>query len=206
MGAILSRFDHIAALGPEAYGLLALVLFAEAIGIPSPDEATLFVAGIAVARGDLNWFAVVGSSAAGALAGALVSYTLATRVGRPLIVRYGRRVGLSDQRLDSLEGFMRRGALAAFLGRIVSGVRLVIGYASGLFGMRRSVFVVASAAGALVWSAADVTAGMLIGHRIAAVGRFARAHLVWALAAGVLIVAAWWLWHRRGHPRPPGRT
>lgn len=205
MGFLLGRLDHLSTLGPAAYGLLALVLFAEAIGIPSPDEAVLFVAGIAVGRGDMNWAAAVASSALGAFAGALVSYTLAVRVGRPLIVHYGRRIGLTEARLGSLEGFMQRGAWAAFLGRIISGVRLIIGYGSGLFGMRRVPFVLASAAGAVTWSVLDVSAGMLIGHRIGAITRFARAHLVIAIAAVVVAAAVLWLWHRR-RPSPPAGT
>jgi membrane protein DedA with SNARE-associated domain len=185
VGALLGRFDHLAAMGPAAYALLALVLLIEALGIPSPDEATLFVAGIAVGRGDLNWLGAVASSAAGAFAGSLVSYALARRLGRPLILHYGRRVGLSEARLVAVERFMHeRGAWAALVGRIVSGVRLVIGYAAGLFGMEPGPFALASATGAVVWSIIDISAGMVIGHRLAAIG---------------LVV---WAWHRRSRPSP----
>lgn len=192
---LLSRFDHLAAMGPAAYGLVALVLFVEAIGIPSPDEATLFLAGVAVARGDLSWPATVAASALGAVCGAIVSFGIARRLGRPLVLHHGRRVGLTEQRLGRVEAFLRRfGVWAALLGRIVSGVRLVIGYAAGLFGMRPGTFVAASAAGALIWSALDVTAGMVLGGHIAALGAFARAHL-WLAAGGLAAVgggaAAW---------------
>jgi membrane protein DedA with SNARE-associated domain len=199
---VLARFDHLAAMGPAAYGLLALLLFAEAVGVPSPDEATLFLAGVAVGRGDLSWPLVVGASAAGAVAGALVSYGLARRLGRPLIVHHGRRVGLTEARLARVEGFVRRrGALATYLGRIVSGVRLVIGYASGLFGVEPGPFAIASVAGALTWSALDVTAGMLFGGHIAALEHFALGHLVLAALIAAVVTGAALAWHLRG-PRP----
>ena len=196
---LLTRFDHLAAMGPAAYGVLALVLFAEAVGVPSPDEATLFLAGVAVGRGDLSWPLVVGASAFGAVAGSLVSFGLARRLGRPLILHHGRRVGLTEGRLARVEAFVRqRGAWAAYLGRIISGVRLVIGYACGLFGMQTAPFATASVAGALTWSALDVTAGMILGDHMAAIGRFARDHLLVAVLLAAVIAAALALWHRRG--------
>lgn len=209
MASLLGQLDHIASMGPAAYAALAVVLLAEAVGIPSPDEATLFLAGVAVGRGDLSWAASVLASAAGAWVGALASYTLARRLGRPLVVHYGRRVGLTETRLEAADRFMRRyGLLAVFLGRVLSGVRLVVGYASGLFGMEAGPFAAASAAGALAWSAADVTAGMLVGHRLAALGRFARAHALLAALAAAVLVLAYLALHRRGRrtARPSGRS
>ena len=202
---LLARFDHLAAMGPAAYGVVALVLLAEALGIPSPDEATLFLAGIAVGQGALSWPLAVLASALGAFIGALVSFALARRLGRPLILHHGRRVGLTEARLGTVEGFVRRwGVGAAFLGRIVSGVRLVIGYGAGLFGMRAGPFAAASAAGALVWSAADVTAGMLLGGHMAAIGRFATGHL-WIAAVLVAALAVVLVLRRRRHARTPAR-
>ncbi len=194
---VLASFDHLAAMGPAAYGIVALVLFIEAVGIPSPDEAALFLAGVAVGRGDLSWPLTVAASAAGAFTGALISYGLARRLGRPLVLHHGRRVGLTEARLASVERFVRsRGIWAAALGRIISGVRLVIGYAAGLFGMEPRQFVAASAAGAVVWSSLDVSAGMLLGGHIAAFGAFARAHLGLAIAIAALVVLAALAWHR----------
>lgn len=185
-------------MGPEAYGLLALVLFAEACGIPSPDELALFLAGIAVGRGGLSWPDAVLSSAFGAVVGAMLSYTLARRLGRPLILHHGRRVGLTETRLAAVETYVARwGMGAAVLGRVVSGVRLVIGYAAGLFGMAPAPFVLASGVGALVWSMLDVTAGMLLGAHARAIGGFAASHVWLALPLLVVLVAAYALWHFR---------
>jgi len=193
-------------MGPAAYGLVFLILFAEAVAIPSPDELALFLAGLAVGRGEMNWFATVGASALGALCGAVVSYALARRLGRPLILHHGRRVGLTEERLRSVEGFLEgRGHWAPFLGRLVTGVRLVIGYASGLFGIDPRTFVAFSAAGAVTWSIIDVSVGALIGDRLPAILATVRAHLVPAIAVAVLVAAVLVLWHRRGVARPRGR-
>lgn len=202
---VLARLSQLGTLGPAAYGLVALILLAEAVGVPSPDEAALFLAGVAVGRGDLSWPLTVAASAAGAVVGAAISYALARRLGRPLILHHGRRIGLTEERLSRVEAFLhRRGVWAAVLGRIISGVRLVIGYASGLFGMEPVPFFAASVAGALIWSMLDVTAGMVLGGHAGALERFALAHL-WLAALALVVVASFVLWHRwRG--RAPWRT
>jgi membrane protein DedA with SNARE-associated domain len=191
------------------YAAVFLILLLEAVGVPSPDEAALFLAGIAVGRGQMDYLPAVLSSAAGAFLGSIGSYALARRLGRPLLTRYGRRVGMTPERLRSAEAFMARyGPWAAFLGRIVSGLRLVTGYGAGLLGLSPLPFVVASALGALTWSALDVGAGMLLGQRLSQVWGWVHLHGVWAAGvtlAVVLVAVVVWRGRRRrrAHGEPP---
>lgn len=166
------------ALTHLGYPAIFLVLFIEAIGIPSPDEATLFVAGMAAGRGLLNGPLAMLAAALGAFSGSCVSYALARRLGRPLILHYGRKVGLNEERFAQAERFVTRyESGAVFLGRIVTGVRLVIGYAAGLFEIPTRVFVLWSALGAVAWAIIDVGAGMVLGSEIVNLEGMARHHL-----------------------------
>lgn len=190
------------------YPAIFLVLWIEAIGIPSPDEATLFVAGMAAGRGLLNGPLAMLSASAGALLGSLVSYALARRLGRPLVLHYGRRVGLTEDRLRAAERFMERyGARAVYLGRIITGVRLVIGYAAGLFEIPPGVFVLWSALGALTWSVLDVGAGMLLGSEILRIEAAVTHRLVLAsvIAAFLIALAAAYALYRRRQGRRASR-
>lgn len=178
--------------GPLAYAILFVVLLIEGLGVPSPDEVTLFAAGMAAGRGTLNLPAVVFTGALGALCGAVLSHFIARRVGRPLVLAYGKRLGLTEPRFANMERFfVRHGLWAVFLGRIISGVRLVVGYAAGLFGVPTAPFVVWSLAGAVAWAGLDAGAGFFIGTRWAVVWRTARLHGPLAVSVFVLTALIW---------------
>lgn len=190
-----------ATVGHLGYPAIFLVLFLEAVGIPSPDEATLFLAGMAAGRGLLSGPLAMLAAFLGAFLGSLVSYTLARRLGRPLVLRYGQRVGLTEARLAQAEAFVARYEQGAvFLGRIVTGVRLVIGYAAGVFEIPPAVFAVWSALGAATWAILDVGAGMLLGHEVGSLRTLIMQHLVVSSAAALVVLAgvgAYLLLHRR---------
>jgi membrane protein DedA with SNARE-associated domain len=181
--------SHLA--GPWPYLAVFLVVLLEAVGVPSPDEVTLFAAGLAAGRGLLSWPLVMLAATLGAAVGANVSYLIAVKGGRPLLLHYGRRVGLTEARVASAERFfMRYGHAAVFLGRIISGVRLVVGYAAGLFGVPWHAFAVYSVLGAAAWAVLDVGAGVLIGRRLPAIEQALAARWPWGVGVALLIVAA----------------
>lgn len=191
------------------YPAIFLVLLIEAIGIPSPDEATLFVAGMAAGRGLLNGPVAMLAAALGAFTGSVISYFLARRLGRPIILRYGRRVGLSEERLGQAERFMARyESGAVYLGRIVTGVRLVIGYAAGLFEIPPGVFMLWSALGAASWAIIDVGAGMVLGSEVTRIEHVVAHHVEWSIVGAVIVVGAAFAYgmarrRRRGNRQRP---
>ncbi len=150
--------------GVAGYPLIFFVLLVESIGIPSPSELTLVAVGVLASQGKLSLPLVILVGWLGSLAGAHISYFIARRGGRRLILKYGARVGLTDERLQIAERFFHgRGDLAVLVGRLISGVRAIISYPAGLFDMPYLRFLIFTAIGALLWPIVAAGAGYLVG-------------------------------------------
>lgn len=194
---------HIAhLLETHGYLVIFLVLFVESLGLPSPSEITLVAAGALAAAGRLDFALVVATGAMGSLCGAQVAYWIGRQGGRALILHHGGRVGLTDARLRRVEDFFRRyGILAIIFGRVLSGVRALISYPAGIFGMPWLTFTVATSLGAVLWPLLAGGLGQIMGREWHRVVPFL--HLLlrpWSLALllALLLAAAWaFLRHRR---------
>lgn len=193
-------FAHVAVwVGQYGYGAVFVVLFAESLGIPSPSEIVLVLAGYLISRNELNYPLTLGVATLGSTCGALVAYSIARRGGKPLVIAYGRRIGLDEKRLSGVEAWFERwGNWAIIVGRVVSGVRAVISYPAGLFGMPLPRFITTTAIGAFLWPLFMVTAGKLLGPKWPVVAQLMASPWLWV---ALLVAAAgfvfYWVRHRR---------
>lgn len=178
-------------------------MLVESVGIPSPSELSLVTLGVLAGEGKLSLPFVIVVGALGSIAGAHISYWIALRGGRLLILRYGARVGLTEARLDQAEAFFRsRGDVALLIGRLISGVRAIISYPAGLFEMPYSRFLVFTSIGALLWPLLAAGAGFLVGpHWHVLMAWLTR---IWIVVIALLVVAAaaWIYWRRRQGKAP----
>lgn len=145
-------------------GVLFLLVFAENLFPPIPSELILPLAGFLVSRGDIEFSAAVLAATAGSLLGAAVLYALGRFGGRPLLLRYGRILRLTDDRIDSAEGwFDDYGSKVVFFGRMVPGVRSVVSVPAGLARMPVAGFAALTVAGSAIWNTALIGAGWVLG-------------------------------------------
>jgi membrane protein DedA with SNARE-associated domain len=178
-------------------------MLVESVGIPSPSELSLVTLGVLAGEGKLSLPFVIIVGALGSIAGAHISYWIALRGGRLLILRYGARVGLTAARLDQAEAFFRnRGDVALLVGRLISGVRAIISYPAGLFEMPYPRFLVFTSIGALLWPVLAAGSGYLVGpHWHVLVAWLTR---LWIVVIALLVIAATgWIYWRRLHSRAP---
>jgi membrane protein DedA with SNARE-associated domain len=140
----------------QSYGYLAIFAFIaiESLGIPMPGETTLIAAALYAGTTHRLNIALIAAVAAGAaMRGDNMGYLLGKRGGMRLARRYGPRVGLTPQRLKvGRYLFDRHGGKVVFYSRFISGLRTFAAFLAGTVEMRRSRFVSANAAGALVWA------------------------------------------------------
>src|ERR671929_1871212 len=99
----------------DAYGVAAAcaIMLVKAIGVPVPipgDVILLATAARAAEGKVLLWLAFVGLLLALTLGGTL-QFLLARGPARRILVRYGQRLGLTEQRLERVAGLVRRGGL-----------------------------------------------------------------------------------------------
>src|SRR3990172_372793 len=132
----------------EALGYpgIFLLMVIEGILTPVPSEFIMPFAGFLAYEGRLNLVLVIAVGTAGAAIGNYVAYHIGARVGRPLISRYGRWIGLGEEELDWAEAwFAKYGNVGILLGHAVPGIRSFISFPAGIGRMRirNSVLVVA---------------------------------------------------------------
>ena len=151
----------------EHYGYL-LVFFGVMLGtsgIPFPSAGILLAAGVLVQQGHLDLRDAIVFGILGAILGNQIGYLVGNKAGRPFVLKWGRYVRLTPERLEQVEGlFARHGGKAVFAARFFSISRLLEALVAGMSRMRWGTFVFYSALGGAVWVTAVVLVGYFFGQ------------------------------------------
>jgi membrane protein DedA with SNARE-associated domain len=178
------------------YAGLALLMLAETVFPPIPSEAVLPLAGYLVERGEFAYVAVLLTSTAGSVLGAVLLYEAARHGGRPFATRFLRFAHIEEAKLDAAERwFAKRGALIVLLGRCVPGMRSLVSLPAGLLRMPRWEYLLFTFIGSAVWNTVLVSIGYALGsqwERVADVIGPISKPLVIVLVVGV---AGFLVWH-----------
>jgi len=189
--------DWLAAFPPLViYLLVGLIIGAESMGIPLPGEVTLISAALLSASGTGDPWLVGLAAATGAIIGDSIGYTIGRRGGRPLLERVGRRFPkhFGPAHLAKAEHiFGRWGVWAVFFGRFVALLRILAGPLAGALRVPYPRFLVANAAGGVVWAFGTA----LLVFKVGAVVEGWMKGLSWiGLAAALLFGLGTTLWLR----------
>lgn len=183
-------------LSVGGYPALAVAMALESMVVPLPSEAVMPFAGFLVASGQWTWLGVAAWSTVGSLIGSGISYALGYYVGRPVLLRYGRYVGLAASHLEATERwFARTGGWAVLVCRFIPVVRHLSSIPAGAAKMRLAPFLLLTATGACLWNVFLAWVGYSLGERWDSLGSLGR----WVDVAVVILLigaAAWW-WKRR---------
>ena len=152
---------------------IALLMALESSFVPFPSEVVLPPAGYLAAQGRMSAWLALSAGLLGSLAGAMVNYFLAAKLGRPLLYRYGRYVLMKEKSLDRAEAFFQRhGEISMFVGRLIPVIRQLISLPAGFARMRLDRFVFYTALGAGIWCAILTYIGWLVGKNADAITSF----------------------------------
>ena len=195
----LERLAEQAVTAGGSIGLL-LVMLIENLFPPIPSELVLPLAGFQVFRGVVPFWQALLAATAGSLLGAIVLYELGRYGGRPLVLRFRRVLRVFEDELDRADGwFDRHGRKVVFFARMIPLARSVVSIPAGWSEMPRPEFWLLTGLGSLIWNAALIGGGILLGEnyeRIAqVVGTYSNVVFV-VLVLGVLVLAVWW-WRTR---------
>jgi membrane protein DedA with SNARE-associated domain len=180
------------------YAGLALLMLLETVIPPIPSEAVLPLAGYLVERGELGFAAVLVTSTAGSVLGAVLLYEAARRGGRPFARRFLRVARLQESKLEEAERwFARRGALIVLLGRCVPGMRSLVSLPAGVLRMPRWKYVLLTLGGSVVWNGVLVGAGYALGSQWEQVSEVVGPVSRPLVVATLLVAAALVLWRVR---------
>jgi membrane protein DedA with SNARE-associated domain len=193
----------LALVGPyvDRYGYAAVAgaLLLESFGLPLPGEAMLIAGAALAAEGDLHLVPLLICAWLAAVLGDNIGFAIGHFGGRPLVVRYGARIGITEDRLAGVEGFFRRfGGSVVLFARFFAVVRQLNGIVAGTVGMGWWRFLAYNAAGAALWVSAWGLGVYYFGQTLAhVVARYHGLGYAIGLLALVAIVAAIALYGRR---------
>jgi membrane protein DedA with SNARE-associated domain len=169
LGVVLPGFLHALAPALDHYGYWAVagLVFLEDFGVPVPGETVLIAASVYAGAGRLNPVLIGVIALAAAVLGDNVGFAIGHFAGRAAVVRWGKYVFLTEERLDKAEAFFNRhGGKVIVVARFIEGLRQANGIIAGISEMAWLRFLPFNILGAALWVATWVSVGELAGNHI----------------------------------------
>ena len=151
------------------YWTITFLMTLESTVIPIPSELVVPPAAYRAAAdsSDINVILVVLCATIGANLGALINYTAARYLGRPIIYafvdsKWGHMLRLSGEKMERAEKYFNdHGVVSTLVGRLIPVVRQLISIPAGLSKMNIWAFMLYTTLGALVWNCVLALLGWL---------------------------------------------
>jgi len=125
----------------------------ESTVFPLPSEVVVPPAAYWARQGHMSFWGVVLAATLGSWAGSAVSYLVARRLGRPLILKYGRYLFVPEKKWLLAEQWINRySAAGIFFARLLPVVRHLVSLPAGAARMSFPVFTLMTLLGSAVWS------------------------------------------------------
>jgi membrane protein DedA with SNARE-associated domain len=205
----LTHFIRLFVLDHQSGGLF-LVIFLEELGVPlpAPGDVAIIYGGYLTTTGTLPYPLAFLAVVSGAVLGSACNLTISRRYGRPFIQRFGRYIGITDERLVQAERiFTRWGPWAIIVGRQIPGMRIVLSALSGILGVPYRVFIPCVLISASIWAAIFLEIGRRVGPRVRNLFGLFPAHLIPWLVLGLILLSIGYLAYEHGFkPKDPRDT
>jgi membrane protein DedA with SNARE-associated domain len=208
-------FDFITQLVTNLYLVTGIfgIIFAMALEsccLPIPSEVVMPIAGVMIATHhrllslDPSWpmweklviVALAGSL--GCLLGSIAAYLIGASGGRPLLLKYGRYILISEHDARRADQFFQRwGNAAAFFSRLLPVVRTYISLPAGIARAPFGSFCVFTFLGSFPWCLVLAYAGARLGQNLGTVSAALRWLTIFVLALAAISIALYIWQHLR---------
>ncbi len=163
---------------------IVLAMAIESCCIPLPSEIVMPVAGIIIGTYStanpqhlpgtspsfplwLNLILVALAGATGCVIGSIAAYTIGYKGGRPLMLKYGRYILISQHDADKADQFFQRwGSPTAFFSRLLPVIRTYISLPAGIAEMPFAKFCVFTFLGSFPWCLLLAYLGTIVGANL----------------------------------------
>src|SRR2546426_7430384 len=153
-----------------SYPGVFLLMTLEGATLPVPSEIVLPLTGFLVYQGRLEFWSAVAAATLGSLVGTIVDFGIGYYLGRPAVLRYGRKIRLSEKHLMITERwFANHGSAAVLLARFVPLLRTLIAFPAGVAKMKIPEFLAFSTIGIVIWDIILIDLGFLAGQNYSSI-------------------------------------
>ena len=137
------------------YAAIFFSIMLESIGLPLPGESLMIAVAIyAASTHHLDIFIIVPLAAAAAICGDQIGYIIGRWIGYRVLARWGRKVGLTDERLELGRFLFRKyGGGVVFFGRFIAILRTFTAVLAGANKMPWHTFLLWNSLGGIAWTA-----------------------------------------------------
>lgn len=194
--------------GPTPYFLISGILILCGVGLPIPEDITLFAGGLLAYYGMTDVWLTVGISFLGVILGDSLIFWLGAKYGRKLTKKWIFHKLLPDDRLNSVRRkFHARGNKLIFAARFMPGLRAPIFFSAGTLHLPYRVFLFYDGLAALL--SVPLIIGLVyhfgdnLEQVVSYVQKAEHGILFVILAFVLLVLAKWYITHyRTSEPEP----
>jgi len=184
-------------VGTLGYPGIFIMMLLESSFFPFPSEVVMIPAGYLAYKGQMSLTAAVVMGIAGSLAGALLNYYLALWLGRAFLLRWGRYVLLTPDKLERVEVFFaRHGEISTFIGRLITVVRQYISFPAGLARMPLARFMFFTGLGAGIWVVILAVIGYIAADNQELIRRYSE-EASYGLLAFCVVAVGLYVWRQK---------
>lgn len=177
--------DVLLYLADLGYFGIALGLMIEII----PSEIVLSYGGFMISQGTIGWPLAIVAAVIGGLFSQLFLYWFARYGGRPLILKYGKYLLITEHHLDLAERwFVKYGQGVIFGARFIPVVRHAISIPAGLAKMDQTKFSVYTILAIIPWSILFLYLGDTLGTNWRSIREVAAPYTNGVLIAAVVMI------------------
>ena len=168
MRELVSNFMawYLGALESGGYPLIAFLMALESSLVPLPSEVVIPPAAyLAHVHGHMSLTGIVLAGTIGSWFGATAMYWASRLLGRPLLMRYGRYVLITPEKIEDAEAWAGQfGTVGIFISRLLPVIRHLIGIPAGIVRMNYWHFTVATLVGSAIWCTVLAWIGVTAGQ------------------------------------------
>jgi len=187
----------VTTIGALGYPGIFILMALESSVIPIPSELVMPPAGYLAQQGQMHMAVAILCGTAGSLVGAYANYFAAHYLGRPLVLKYGKYVWITEEKFAKVETFFKNhGEVSTFIGRLLPVVRHLISLPAGLAGMNHVKFSLYTLAGAGIWVTVLTYIGYFIGAEQELIMKYSHQALIVAVLLSALIIVVY-VWNYR---------
>src|SRR5258708_33264293 len=193
---ITTLYAHTSLIG------IVLAMALESCCIPLPSEIVMPLAGVMLVTGKivsginplLGLVLVALAGSLGGRGGSMAAYGIGYGGGRPVMLKYGRYVLISQHDAERADAFFHKyGSATAFFSRLLPVVRTYISLPAGITRMPFGTFCVYTFLGSFPWCLLLAFIGTLIGSNLTTLGPvFHSLDLVIIVVVGALLALYLW--------------